>query len=337
MTLLQVRDLSVRLRGRTLVSGVDFELAPGGSLAIVGESGSGKSVTARALLGILPPELDARGEVTIDGVAVNGDPEAARPLRGTVATMLMQDPFTMLNPLRRVGTQLADSMPRATRRGESGRCDVADRLREVGLDSAVVTKYPFQLSGGMRQRVGLAAALMRDPKLLIADEPTTALDVTTQREVLRLIDRLKRERGMGFVLITHDLRVAFSVCDEVMVLYAGRVVETGSAMKIQESPEHPYTRALLAAEPPVDGRARTLQTLEGFVPRHDDVLNECGFAARCSMVKPRRCSRFVPDTDRPACWPDTSPCRSRHRLQPTRASRRRGPRRPPFCRSRSSA
>jgi peptide/nickel transport system ATP-binding protein len=286
MTLLQVRDLSVWLRTRTLVSGVNFEVAPGGSLAIVGESGSGKSVTARALLGILPPELRARGEVTIDGVAVNGDPEAARPLRGTVAAMLMQDPFTMLNPLRRVGTQLADSLPRAVRRSEKGRRDVAHRLREVGLDSAIAAKYPFQLSGGMRQRVGLAAALMRDPQLLIADEPTTALDVTTQREVLRLIDRLKHERGMGFVLITHDLRVAFSVCDEVMVLYAGQVVETGSAVKIQKSPEHPYTRALLAAEPPVEGRVRVLQTLEGFVPRHDDVLDECGFAARCSMVTP---------------------------------------------------
>lgn len=286
MTLLEVRDLSVTLRGRTLVSGVRFDVAPGESLAIVGESGSGKSITARALLGILPPELEAQGTVTIDGVAVNGRPELARPLRGTTVAMLMQDPFTMLNPLRRVNSQLADSLPRQMRKSEGGRNDVAGRLAEVGLDPVVGTRFPFQLSGGMRQRAGLAAALMRNPKLLIADEPTTALDVTTQREVLRLVDRLKRERGMGFLLITHDLRVAFSVCDTVVVLYAGRVVEAGSAAKIRESPQHPYTQALLAAEPPVGGRANTLQTLGGSVPRHDDVLNECGFAARCRFATP---------------------------------------------------
>ncbi len=281
MTLLQVRDLAVRLRGRTLVSDIDLDLASGESLALVGESGSGKSITARAILGILPPGLQTSGKITIDDVVVDGKPELASPLRGSVAAMLMQDPFTMLNPLRRIGPQLADSLPRGARKGEASRRDIAARLKEVDLDPAVAKKFPFQLSGGMRQRAALAASLMRNPKLFIADEPTTALDVTTQREVLRLISRLKQERGMGFLLITHDLRVAFSVCDAVVVFYAGRIVEAGSAEKIRASSEHPYTQALLAAEPPVTGRAFVLHALEGSVPRHDDVLNECAFAGRC--------------------------------------------------------
>jgi len=284
VTLLQVRHLAVRLRERTLVSDIDLDLASGESLALVGESGSGKSITARAILGILPPGLQASGKVMIDDILVDGKPELTRPLRGSVAAMLMQDPFTMLNPLRRIGPQLADSLPRAARRGEASRRDIAARLEEVGLEPAVAKRFPFQLSGGMRQRAALAASLMRNPKLFIADEPTTALDVTTQREVLRLIGRLKQERGMGFLLITHDLRVAFSVCDAVVVFYAGRIVEAGSAEKIRASSEHPYTQALLAAEPPVTGRAHVLHAVAGSVPRHDDVLNECAFAGRCQWA-----------------------------------------------------
>ena len=255
--LLEVRDLAVTgsstARQVTLLSGLDLTVAAGESVALVGESGSGKTLTARAVLGLLPPGLTAHGSVTVDGVTVDGDPARAKPLRGARAALLMQDPFTLLNPLRRVGAQLADSLPRAVRRdGAARREEVARRLAEVGLDADVAGLYPFQLSGGMRQRVGVAAALVRDPALLIADEPTTALDVTTQREVLRLVRQVQVHRGMGFVLITHDLRVAFSMCERVLVLNAGRVVETGDTQEVRTDPRDPYTRALLDAEPSLE-------------------------------------------------------------------------------------
>lgn len=255
--LLQVRDLSVTrvVDGKdvALLSGLDLSVAAGESVALVGESGSGKTLTARAVLGLLPPGLSAKGSITVDGVAVDGDPDRTEPLRGERVALLMQDPFTLLNPLRRVGPQLADALPQAVRRDKAAReAEIAHRLAEVGLTADVAARHPFQLSGGMRQRVGVAAALVRDPALLIADEPTTALDVTTQREVLRLIRQVQTDRGMGFVLITHDLRVAFSLCERVLVLQAGRVVETGQAQEVRENPRDAYTRALLEAEPSLD-------------------------------------------------------------------------------------
>jgi peptide/nickel transport system ATP-binding protein len=289
MNVLSVRDLTVTVDspegGRTLLSGMTFDVGPGESVALVGESGSGKSLTARAILGLLPSGLHAAGEVAIGGHLVNGDPAATRPLLGGVASLLLQDPFTMLNPLRRVGPQLADSLPGGYRRSDANqRREVERRLGEVGLPVEVSRRYPYQLSGGMRQRIGLAAALARDPQLLIADEPTTALDVTTQREVLRLVRSIQRARGMGFVLITHDLRIAFSLSDRVLVMYAGHLVETGTARAVSQSSSHPYTRALLAAEPPVDRRVAVLASLPGSVPHHDDVIGRCPFADRCPLV-----------------------------------------------------
>jgi len=285
-----VRGLQVRMPGtdgtdRVLVSGVDLALAPGESLAIVGESGSGKTLTARSLLALLPPGLVTAGHVEVAGTVVSDDPGLARPLRGRRIALLMQDPFTMLNPLRRVGAQLADGMPRDVRRNRRRRREeVARRLEEVGLSADVADRYPIQLSGGMRQRVGIAAALVSDPEVLVADEPTTALDVTTQREILRLVRRIQQDRGMSFVLITHDLRVAFSMCDRVMVMYAGRVLEVGPTTEVQGDPRHPYTAALLDAEPPVDERLATLPAPPGSVPAHDDVVDRCPFADRCAHV-----------------------------------------------------
>ena len=283
MTLLQVRDLSVRMPDRTLVSGVNLDLAPGESMALVGESGSGKSLTSRAIIGLLPAGLTAHGCVTVNGVPMN-DAGRARTVRGSVVSLLMQDPFTMLNPLKRVGAQLADAFPRTERRAVRSGGEIARRLDEVGLEPEVAARYPFQLSGGMRQRVALAAALMHDPQLLIADEPTTALDVTVQRDVLRLIGDLQRDRGMGFMLITHDLRVAFSVCQRIVVLYAGKMLEVGPAQRVRDATAHPYTNALLSAEPPTDRRVVGLHSVAGAVPRHDDVAHHCPFAARCSLA-----------------------------------------------------
>ncbi|MDX6739431.1 ABC transporter ATP-binding protein [Actinocorallia sp. A-T 12471] len=265
---------------RTLLSDVSFAVEAGRSLAIVGESGSGKSLTVRALFGLLPSGLEASGEVDLAGVRVSERPKELRRLRGSTVSLLLQDPFTLLNPLRPVGRQIADGLPRAKRTRE----EITRRLAEVGLSADVAERRPYELSGGMRQRVGLACALAGDPRVLVADEPTTALDVTTQAEVLDLIRRVQKERGMAFVLITHDLRVAFSMCDEVLVLYAGRTVEKGPADAVRGNSRHPYTRALLAAEPPLDRRLAVLPSVPGSVPAHDAVVGRCGFADRCALA-----------------------------------------------------
>lgn len=202
----------------------------------------------RALLGLLPPGLESSGQVRIDGHRVDDDPRTLRKLRGGTVSLLMQDPFTLLNPLRKAGRQIADGLPA----GADPKSEVARLLAEVGLGAEVAGRYPFQLSGGMRQRVGLAAALAAGPRVLVADEPTTALDTTTQREVLALIRRVQRERDMTFLLITHDLRVAFSMCDRVVVMYAGRVMEVGRAAELG----HPYRVAgRRAARRPAPGGA----------------------------------------------------------------------------------
>ncbi|GAA4989911.1 peptide/nickel transport system ATP-binding protein [Nonomuraea thailandensis] len=301
--MLSANGLTVRqpATGRTLLSGVSFEAAPGESVAIVGESGSGKSLTVRALLGLLPAGLESSGEVRIDGHRVDGDPRTLRRLRGGTVSLLMQDPFTLLNPLRKAGRQIADGLPA----GAGREAEVTRLLAEVGLGAEVAGRYPFQLSGGMRQRVGLAAALAAGPRVLVADEPTTALDATTQREVLALIRRVQRARDMTFLLITHDLRVAFSMCDRVVVMYAGRVVEVGTAAELRAEPRHPYTRALLAAEPPADRRLAVLPSVPGSVPAHDAVAGRCGFADRCAHAADD-CRTATPEL-RPASAADPGP------------------------------
>ncbi|MEU4573025.1 dipeptide ABC transporter ATP-binding protein [Nonomuraea sp. NPDC023979] len=280
--MLRVEGLSVRqpATGRTLLSEVTFDVAPGESVAIVGESGSGKSLTARAVLGLLPAGLAASGLVEVGGRRVDDDPRAQRRQRGSTVSLLMQDPFTLLNPLRKAGKQIADGLPR----GADPKTEVPRLLAEVGLPADVAGRYPFQLSGGMRQRVGLAAALAAAPRVLLADEPTTALDATTQREVLALIRRVQRERDMTFLLITHDLRLAFSMCDRVVVMYAGRVMEVGRAADLRREQRHPYTRALLAAEPPADRRLAAIPAVPGSVPAHDAVAGQCAFTDRCSLA-----------------------------------------------------
>jgi oligopeptide/dipeptide ABC transporter ATP-binding protein len=288
--LLSVRGLRIvsRIQGveRVITAGSDFDLAPGETLGIVGESGSGKSMTARALIGLLPAGVRAEGEVTYRGrnILALPDRELMR-LRGAELAMVFQDPFTMLNPLMRCGAQIVEllrdekgkPLARQARRAEAVR-----RLAEVGItDQAVADAYPFELSGGMRQRVGIAAAIARDPQVLIADEPSTALDVTTQREILARLRDVQRGRGMGLILITHDLRVAFALCDRVLVLYAGSVLETASAEQMEAEPRHPYTLGLLLSDPPVDRRLSHMAAIHGTVPAADDVANTCAFSPRC--------------------------------------------------------
>jgi peptide/nickel transport system ATP-binding protein len=288
--LLSVRGLRIvsRIQGveRVITVGSDFDLAPGETLGIVGESGSGKSMTARALIGLLPTGVRAEGEVRYRGRNVLALPERElRRVRGAELAMVFQDPFTMLNPLMRCGAQIVELLTdengkplrRQARRAESVR-----RLAEVGItDPAVADAYPFELSGGMRQRVGIAAAIARDPQVLIADEPSTALDVTTQREILARLREVQQGRGMGLILITHDLRVAFALCDRVMVLYAGSVLETASAEQMEAEPLHPYTLGLLLSDPPVDRRLSHMAAIPGSVPAADSVASTCAFSPRC--------------------------------------------------------
>ncbi|GII94952.1 dipeptide ABC transporter ATP-binding protein [Sinosporangium siamense] len=287
MTLLTVTGLTITGR-HLLVDDVDLTVAAGETLGLVGESGSGKSLTARAVAGLLPKGLTATGSVLLgDGAGmqlIGARERVLRSVRGNRISLLMQDPFTMLNPLRTAGLHIAESLPKRPR-GGTLREEVVRRLAEVGIDDpAVADRYPFQLSGGMRQRVAMAAALAGDPELLIADEPTTALDATTQHEILMLLRKLQEARGMGVVLITHDLRVAFELCDRVSVMYAGRIVERGPGAHVAKEPAHPYTSGLLAALPSVTRTLPVLTGIPGNVPPAAEVTEVCAFAARCGQA-----------------------------------------------------
>jgi oligopeptide/dipeptide ABC transporter ATP-binding protein len=290
VSLLDVSGLAIssRIGGRerTIVSGLDLSVGEGETVGIVGESGSGKSMTARAIMSLLPPGVQATGTVSYGGRNLLDLRESQmRSLRGSELGMVFQDPFTMLNPLLRCGRHIDELLrdERGKRLGRSGRrAEAVRRLAEVGIhDAAVAERYPFELSGGMRQRVGIAAALARDPRILVADEPSTALDVTTQRDILALLKRLQESRGMGLVMITHDLRVAFAMCDRIYVLYAGSLLEVAPAAAIEAEPLHPYTLGLLLSEPPGDRRLAQLPSIQGSVADPDDVVDRCAFAERC--------------------------------------------------------
>jgi len=293
--LLSIRGLRIASRldsgENTILSGLDLDLAAGETLGIVGESGSGKSISARAVVGLLPEGVHATGEIRYGGRdLLSLDRRALQRVRGSEIAMIFQDPFTMLNPLMRCGQQITGLLrdDRGKRLGRDARRAAAEqRLAEVGIsDPGVVDAYPFELSGGMRQRVGIAAALALDPKLVIADEPSTALDVTTQKEILGRLKELQQSRGMGLILITHDLRVAFGMCDRIAVLYAGGLLEQAPAEAVEEAPRHPYTLGLLLCEPPGDRRLAELSVIPGSVPQPDEVAGACRFAARCEWCRP---------------------------------------------------
>ncbi|HYV89210.1 MAG TPA: ABC transporter ATP-binding protein [Candidatus Polarisedimenticolia bacterium] len=291
--LLAVRDLAIwteeaGLR-RMITTGTDLDVARGETIAIVGESGSGKSLTAKAIARLLPTGVAASGRITYDGQDVMAMSEGAlQRLRGRRISLLLQDPFTMMNPLMRAGAHIEEMLrqrpefaARAARDGE-----VRRRLQEVGItDEDVAHRMPFQLSGGMAQRVAMAAALAHDPELLIADEPSTALDVTTQSEIMKLLRRVQMARGMSLILITHDLRLAFSTCDRIHVLYAGSLMEVGSVADVERDPFHPYTLGLLLSEPPADKRVKRLIAIRGTVPKAGDVEGICAFAPRCDWAQ----------------------------------------------------
>ena len=288
-TLLRVTDLAVTLDDQPLLSGVSFTIGRGETLGIVGESGSGKSLTAAAITGLLPSTLSASGEVKWRGAELLEQSERdLRAVRGSGIALVLQDPFTSLHPRMRCGDSVVELLrnPDGSRLSRAqAAAEARRRLEEVGItDPSVAERYPFQLSGGMLQRVALAATLAQDPQLLIADEPTTALDVTTQAEILALLSRIQRDRGMAMIFITHDLRVAFDICERIQVFYAGTSVESAPAAELQRQPLHPYSLGLCNSLPPVHGRAVQLAGIPGTVPRAAEVAGQCGFASRCDWA-----------------------------------------------------
>jgi oligopeptide transport system ATP-binding protein len=292
---LRVRDLSVRFvtRERTVraVDGVSFELAPGEVLGLVGESGCGKSVTSLSILGLHEkPAGRVTGSVQLGGQELIGlsDAQLSR-VRGNRISMVFQDPLTSLNPYLRIEEQLGEVLElHLGITGAKARARMLEILKQVGIPGEErLSAYPHQLSGGQRQRVCIAMALLCDPDVLIADEPTTMLDVTIQSQILELLRRVRRERGMSILFITHDLGVVAELCDRVVVMYAGRIVEQGPTAEVLTNPLHPYTSALLQSTPRVElAHGGELHPIAGLPPRLSEApLTECAFAARCGRVR----------------------------------------------------
>src|SRR3954468_2538127 len=288
--LLDVRDLSVRFNTRDgvvqAVSDLSFTLRRGETLGVVGESGSGESVSSLAIMGLLnPADTDIPGEVRFEGTNLLGlKRDELRKIRGRDISMIFQDPFACLHPMYRVGDQIAEAV-KAHARVSNGQANAraVELLGQVGIPNARVRArdYPHQFSGGMRQRAMIAMALVHNPDVLIADEPTTALDVTVQAQIVELIDRVKKEFDIGVILITHDLGVVAETATHVMVMYGGRAVEYGPAAEIFNGAQHPYTWGLLESMPTVDRRLERLVAIEGSPPSLLNPPAGCAFHPRC--------------------------------------------------------
>ena len=290
--MLEIRDLRVRFGAFPAVDGVDLDVAPGEVLGIVGESGSGKSVSMMALMGLIdPPGVTSATSLRFEDQDLLTMPAAARRrLVGKDIAMVFQDALASLNPSYTVGHQIEEVLrAHLGLRGAAARQRALELLQQVEIPDAAsrLGAYPHELSGGMNQRVMIALAIACSPKLLIADEPTTALDVTIQAQIMDLLLRLQRERGMALVMITHDLAVVAEMAQRVAVMYAGQVVETGRLPDVFESPRHPYTAALLAAIPEHNRGGRRLQALPGIVPGALDRPSGCLFSPRCPRAQDR--------------------------------------------------
>ena len=291
--MLEIRDLRVHIGGHEIVHIDELDLPRGTRLGLVGESGSGKTMTAKAIAGLLPDEAKISGTVRFDGrnLVGLGDGELSK-IRGKRIGFIFQDPARSLNPVMRVGRQVSEAIRLHTDiKGRAVTDKVVELLEQVHLPdpAALLRRYPHQLSGGQQQRVMIAAAIAADPELLIADEPTTALDVTVQHEILRLLISLTEQREMSVLFVSHDLGVVRYVCDRVAVVYGGQIVETGRIDDVVQRPRHRYTTALLAASPgmPKDDDVesfigRRLQTIDGFVPAVGRFPSGCRFRNRCA-------------------------------------------------------
>ena len=317
--ILDVKDLRIEFPTRrgTLVAvdGISFSIAPGEVLGVVGESGAGKSLTGMAVIGLLePPGRIAAGEIRLEGERIDSLPyEALRRIRGRRIGAIFQDPLTSLNPLYTVGEQLVETIRTHL---DTGAGEARERalalLREVGIPApeARIEHYPHQFSGGMRQRVVIALALCAEPRLVIADEPTTALDVSIQAQIIQLLKRLARERGTAVMLITHDMGVIAETADRVAVMYAGRIAEIGPVREVIHAARHPYTAGLMGAIPKIGAgagkhRARLVQ-IEGAMPRLTAIPPGCAFHPRCAKCfercKVERPEALAVGANLTACW-----------------------------------
>lgn len=312
-SILTVRDLSCGFHteeGFTrVVDGMSYEVHAGTTLGLVGESGCGKTVSALAVMGLLPKPAGVleHGEILLKGELISDSTtNGLASVRGRRIAMIFQEPMTALNPVHRIGKQLQETIeiyqPDLTQATRQARA--IELLEQVGIPAPEqrLREYPHQLSGGMRQRVMIAMALSGNPEVLIADEPTTALDVTIQAQILELLSELQRSHGMAIIFITHDLGVVAQICDEVLVMYAGRIAERASAKQLFRTPRHPYTQGLIHSIPRLDTPLKTpLPTIEGVVPALNALPSGCRFSNRCSYTD-KRCGTEVPELDR--CQPN---------------------------------
>ncbi len=311
-TILRVRNLRVVFPHRhgelVAIDDISFDVNKGEILGFVGESGAGKSMTGAAIIGLIdPPGYIDRGEIWLDDERIDQlDSRSLTRIRGDRISMVFQDPLTSLNPLRTIGDQLVETIQTHLPIGEDeARQKAMAGLEEVGIDPSRFDAYPHEFSGGMRQRVVIALALSAEPELIIADEPTTALDVSVQAQVLRLLRRLCQEHGASVILITHDMGVIAETTDRVAVLYAGRLAEIGPTAEVLNEPQHPYSRGLIASTPSVEqGDIDTrLFQISGAMPRLDALPTGCAFNPRCEH-RMDRCVDERPDLlqNRVACW-----------------------------------
>ena len=313
--LLEVRKLRIEFptrRGTLLaVDDVSFEIAPGEVLGVVGESGAGKSLTGNAIIGLLePPGRVAGGEIRLEGRRIDNLPyEEMRKIRGARIGAIFQDPLTSLNPLYSVGRQLVETIQtHLPLSAGQAKARAIELLKEVGIPGAEmrIEHYPHQFSGGMRQRVVIALALCAGPRLIVADEPTTALDVSIQAQIIALLKRLCREHGTAVMLVTHDMGVIAETADRVAVMYAGRVAEIGPVREVVKHAKHPYTKGLMGSIPSLGVRTERLTQIDGAMPRLTEIPRGCAFNPRCTF-KGQRCLVERPDlmpagATRAACW-----------------------------------
>ncbi|MFN8983086.1 MAG: ABC transporter ATP-binding protein [Alphaproteobacteria bacterium] len=295
--LVRLSGLSVAFDGAPALRGIDLSVAKGEAVGLVGESGCGKSVTWLAALGLLPPKARITGSVMLDGQELIGAPAPVlERVRGGRIAMIFQDPSSSLNPVHRIGKQIMEAL--GLHRGMTGsnaRAEAKRLLDLVGIPDASrrLDAYPHELSGGQNQRVMIALALAGQPELLVADEPTTALDVTIQAQILELLQSIRRQMGMALVLISHDLGVIAEACERVAVMYAGRIVEEAPVEQLFRSAAHPYTQGLIGALPPMDGPRRRLAAIPGGVPEPWAMPPGCGFAPRCEF-RSAPCDAAIP-------------------------------------------
>jgi peptide/nickel transport system ATP-binding protein len=315
MSLLQVKNLVVEFPNRrgTLraLDGISFDIAPGEILGVVGESGAGKSLTGASIIGLLePPGRIASGEILLEGQRIDNLPyEQMRKIRGRKIGAIFQDPLTSLNPLYSVGRQLIETI---TTHLDVSQAEARQRaiqlLKDTGIPAAEqrIDHYPHQFSGGMRQRVVIALALAAEPQLIVADEPTTALDVSIQAQIISLLKNICKQRGAAVMLITHDMGVIAETCDRVAVMYAGRIAEIGPVHEVINHPAHPYTRGLMSCIPDMSEDREQLHQIDGAMPRLNAIPAGCAFNPRCERVFDR-CHRDRPElmpagATQAACW-----------------------------------